>query len=301
MDRLETIRTFTRVAEAGNFSRVAREENIGQPTISKHVAWLESYLGVQLLHRNARAVRLTEAGQTFYESASRLLADLEAAEGLVGRGAAKASGRLSVTLSAGFGRQHIVPLLGAFRDRYPDITIELLTSDRFVDLLEEGIDVAIRIGQLADSTLVARRIGSSPRVTVTTPAYLSRVGTPLFPGDIEPRDCIVYTFQRSPNSWIFRGPDGPIEVRPSGAIRTNDAEIIRDATLAGLGLVQAPRWLFSAELASGAVTEILSDYSPEPTPIHAVFRPGRMLAPKVRAFVDFIADSFMQDRSLRPT
>lgn len=301
MDRFDAMQTFLRVAETGNFSQVAREANIGQPAVSKQIAWLESHLGVQLFHRTSRNVRVTDAGQMFYEKVSRVMRDLDTAEHLIGRGALKPSGRLSVSLSAGFGRLHIVPLLPAFRALYPDIIVELIVTDRFVDLVEDGFDVAIRIGQLSDSALVARRIGSSPRVTVATPDYLARCGEPYHPDELKAHACIVYAFQRSPNPWLFATNGEPTELAVGGPLRTNDAENVRAAVLAGLGIAQAPRWLFSAELADGKVRELLPRYTPRPTPIHAVFPAERPTAPKVRAFVDFVADAFARDPCLQVT
>jgi len=300
MDRFDAMRTFLRVAETGNFSQVAREANVGQPAISKQVAWLETHLGVQLFHRTPRNVRPTDAGHLFYDAVLRVMRDLETAEHLIGRGAIKPSGRLSVSLSAGFGRLHVVPLLPAFQELYPDIAVDFIVTDRFVDLVEEGFDLAIRIGQLQDSALIARRIGLSPRVTVASPHYLARRGEPLTPEDLRQHACIVYAFQRSSNPWHFSGPKTLIEVPVAGPLRTNDAENVRAAVLAGLGIAQAPRWLFSEELTTGAVCEVLANYPPRPAPIHAVFPAEKPTAPKVRAFVDFVAGAFARDPCLRP-
>ena len=181
MDRLDAMKLFTRIVESGSFSAVAREAEISQPTVSKHLAALEAHLGVQLVHRNARTLRLTEAGQTYYDASVRLLADIESLETEVRRDQSRPAGTLSVTLSPGFGRLHIVPLLPAFYARYPDIAIEIVVSDRFVDLLEEGIDVALRIGHLPDSALIARLIGSSPRSTFAAAKYVERAGCPTTP------------------------------------------------------------------------------------------------------------------------
>ncbi|TXH85568.1 MAG: LysR family transcriptional regulator [Rhizobium sp.] len=251
MDRLDGIRVFTRVAETGSFSQVAREINVGQPAISKQVASLESHLGVQLIHRTSRNVRLTDAGQRYYKSIKHVLADVEMAENLAIQAAAKPSGRLSVTLSAGFGRLQIVPLLPEFHERFPDISLDLIVADRFVDLVEEGIDLAIRIANLSDSSLIARRIGFSYRATVATPAYLATAGVPTDPTDLNHHACVLYTFQRSPNPWFYQTPEGVLEFQPSGRFRATDAENVRAGILSGLGIAQAPRWLFSKELASG--------------------------------------------------
>ena len=300
MDRLDAIRLFVRVAESGSFSAVAREANIGQPAVSKQVAALEQHLGAQLMHRTSRSLTLTEAGQAFYEAGVKLLSDLDAAEALVGAGQSRPSGLLRVSLSAGFGRLQVVPRLPAFHALYPDIEVETLVSDRFVDMVEDGVDLAIRIGELADSALVARRVGTTQRVTVASPAYLDAQGEPAGPHDLDRHACIAFVFQRQVRSWTFRTDAGLIEHRPTGPLRTNDAEHVRVAALAGMGLAQAPRWLFSADLASGHLREVLACWPGERTPIHAVHPGGRRPPGKLRAFVDFLAAAFERDPELTP-
>jgi len=298
MDRLDAIRLFVRVAESGSFSAVAREANIGQPAVSKQVAALEQHLGAQLMHRTSRSLTLTEAGQAFYEAGVKLLSDLDAAEALVGTGQSRPSGLLRVSLSAGFGRMHVVPLIPAFHERYPDVEIETLVSDRFVDLVEDGVDLAIRIGELADSALVARRIAATQRVTVAAPAYLEKAGPPAGPHDLDRHACIAFVFQRQIRPWSFRSGSEVLEHRPKGVLRTNDAEHVRVAALAGLGLAQAPRWLFSDDLAEGRLVQVLAGWPGERTPIHAVHPGGRRPPGKLRAFVDFLAAAFERDPEL---
>ena len=300
MDRLEAIRLFMRVAESGSFSAVAREANIGQPAVSKQVAALEQHLGAQLMHRTSRSLTLTEACQAFYEAGVKLLSDLDAAEALVGAGQSRPSGLLRVTLSAGFGRMHVVPLIPAFHERYPDVEIETLVSDRFVDLVEDGVDLAIRIGDLADSALVARKIAATQRVTVASPAYLDAHGAPAGPYDLDRHSCIAFVFQRQVRSWSFFMGIERLEHRPKGILRTNDAEHVRVAALAGLGLAQAPRWLFSSDLSKGRLVEVLGDWPGERTPIHALHPGGRRPPGKLRAFVDFLSARFERDPELTP-
>ena len=292
MDRLDAMRLFVRVVETGSFSAVAREANIGQPAVSKQIAALEEHLRARLLHRTSRTLSLTEAGQIYYEAAVRLLSDLDDTEQAVGRGQTQPSGLLRVALSAGFGRLVVAPLLPSFHARYPDIVTDLIVSDRYVDLVEDGIDLAIRLGELDDSSVIARRIGVSPRVTVATPGYLERTGAPATPHDLDRHACVAFTFQRRPQDWVFLGPGDPIRHAPKGPVRANDAENIRAAVLAGVGLAQAPRWLFYAELLSGEVREVLSDYPAERPPIHAVFPSGRKPASRVRVFIDHLAGAF---------
>ena len=292
MDRLEAMRLFVRVVETGSFSAVAREANIGQPAVSKQIAALEAHLRAQLLHRTSRNLNLTEAGQSYYERVVRLLSDLDDTEQAVGQGQTQPSGLLRIALSAGFCRLVVVPLLPSFHARYPDIVTDLLVSDRYVDLVEDGVDVAIRLGELDDSSVIARRIGVSPRVTVATPDYLERTGAPATPHDLDRHACIGFTFQRRPRDWVFLSPNGPIRHLPKGPMRANDAESIRAAVLAGVGLAQTPHWLFAAELLSGEVSEVLSDYPAERPPIHAVFPSGRKPASRVRVFIEHLAGEF---------
>jgi DNA-binding transcriptional LysR family regulator len=298
MDRLEAIRMFVRVAESGSFSAVAREHGIGQPAVSKQVAALEAHLGVQLMRRTSRSLTLTEAGQDFYESAVRLVGDLEAAESRVGRRQLSPSGLVRITVAPVFGRLYIVPRLQAFFTRYPDIAVEFQITERTVNLIEEGVDVAIHNGELADSTLVVRKIATTPVITVATPAYLERHGVPASPGELERHVCVVFVSQGAPRAWGFRGKFGAVTHQPNGFFRTNDAEQIRAAVLADLGLAHTPGWLFARELASGAVQRVLQAYEPDDLPISAVHPGGRRLATKVRVFIDFLAEIFAQEPGL---
>lgn len=204
-----------------------------------------------------------------------------------------------VATSAGFGRMYIVPRLPEFFARYPGIAVELAISERHVNLVEDGMDVAIRIGKLADSTLSARRIGSVQTVTLATPAYLERHGEPRTPEELAHHACVTFTFNGEPKPWQFRRGDASLEVVPRGPLRTNDAEHIRAAVLAGLGLAHNASWLFAAEIASGAVVRVLADYSPPTFPIHAVHPAGRRVPRKVKVLVDFLAEAFAAHPSLK--
>jgi LysR family transcriptional regulator, regulator for bpeEF and oprC len=300
MDRVEAIRTFVRVVESGSFSAVAREAGVGQPAVSKQVAALEARLGAQLLRRTSRSLSLTEAGQDFYESALRLLDELEAAESRVGRGQTAPSGLIRATVAPVFGRVHILPRLRQFFTRYPDITVELQVTDRTVDLVQEGIDVAIHNGEIGDSTLMARKIAATPIVTVATPAFLKKHGTPTSPSELEGRECIISVARGMPRPWRYKGKVGEIVHQPRGRLRTNDAEQIRAAVLAGLGLAHTPGWLFTREIESGAVRRLMRPYEREPLTISAVHASGRRLATKVRVFIEFLAEVFAAEPSLAP-
>ena len=298
MDRLAAIGLFVRVAETGSFSAVARETGLGQPAVSKQIAALETDLGAQLIRRTSRSMSLTDAGQVFYEAAVHLVRDFDIARSLVGRGQATPSGLVRVTVAPVFGRLYIVPRLPDFFALYPDITVELSASERAVNLIEEGIDLAIRSGELADSTMVARTMASSAFVTVATPAYLEARGTPLSPQDLAGHACVVFAPYGRPRAWEFRHHGEAFVHHPTGPFRTADAEQVRAAVLAHLGLAHGPSWIFAPDIAAGAVRVVLRDYQPAPLALSAVHHAGRRLPTRVRVFIDFIANVLAQDQHL---
>jgi LysR family transcriptional regulator, regulator for bpeEF and oprC len=299
MDRLDTMHLFARIAEAGSFSKASRTLGVGQPTASKQISALEKRLGAQLLQRTSRGLALTDAGQAYYEFSVRLLGEIEAGESSIGRGRASPSGVVRVALSAGFGRMYIVPRLPELFSRYPDLAVELNVSERHVNLIEDGIDVAVRIGFLADSALMARRIGSMEVVTVASPEYLKAFGVPETPADLENHASVSFMVRGAPRPWEFKGPAGAITIQPKGRVRTNDAEHIRAAVRAGVGIAHNPGWLFARDIASGAVRALLNEYAPNPYPIHAVYPRGRIVPAKVKDFVDFLTDVLSREPSLQ--
>lgn len=299
MDRLAALQLYIRVVETGSFSQAARAEGVGQPTVSKQIAAIEERLGAQLLHRTSRGLNLTAAGQDYYESAVRLLGEFDEAETRVGRGQVAPAGPVRVATSPALSRMYLVPRLPEFFARYPGVTVDLDVSSGHVNLIEDGIDVALRIGHLGDSSLVARRIGDIIAATVATPGYLARRGTPQTPADLADHDCIAYLFRDAPLAWGFTGPAGPIETYPRGPLRTNDAEHLRAAVLAGLGIGHNASWLYTDEIASGAVEVLLQDYDPLPYPIHAVTPGGRRVPSRVRVFIDFLAEICHAEPHLR--
>ena len=298
MDQIAAIRMFVRVVESGSFSAVARETGVGQPAVSKQIVALEAHLGAQLLRRTSRSLGLTEAGQDFYESAVRLIGDLEAAESRVGRGQTAPSGLIRVTVAPVFGRLYLVPRLQEFFARCPDIIVDLVVTDRIVNLVEEGVDLAIHNGELKDSTLIVKKIATTPVITVASSSYLKKHGEPASPSELDAHRCVIFAPRGVPKAWGFQGRFGDIEYRPKGNFRTNDADQIRAAVLFDLGLAHTPGWLFAPEIASGAVCRVLRDYEPPPLSISAVHPSGRRLATKVRVFIDFLAEIFAHEPSL---
>ncbi len=299
MDKLDAMRMFVRVVESGSFSQAARDLNIGQSTVSKHVAALEGRLGTQLIARNTRNLAVTPAGQDFYEDVLRILQDLDFAEERAAMGQSAPSGLVRVTLSPAFGRMLVIPRLAEFRDAFPDVSIEMEVSGRHVDLIGEGMDVAIRIGRLSDSELVARRIGDMRMITLASAGYLARHGTPRTLAELRCHQRVSYVYQGDMIGWGFDVDGRQVTVDGSGAFRTNDAEHVRGAVLAGLGIAHAPSWLFADVLASGEVVRVLDQHAPPTFPINAVTAAGRRMPSRVRHFIEFVTAICAEEPELR--
>jgi DNA-binding transcriptional LysR family regulator len=288
MDRLAAMQTFVKVVDTGSFSAAARQLHVGQPAVSKTVAQLEDLLGVRLLARSTRGLAVTQAGQRYYERARRSIEEADEAE-LAARGeGAGLSGRLRVSAATTFARLHIVPYLPVFMSKHPAVEIDLILDDRTIDLVEEGIDVSLRMGSLPDSSLTARRLASAPRLVLATPAYLARAGEPAVPADLAAHDAVVYT--QGPSAiWAFEHAGALTSVAVRGRLRVSSAEGLRAAVLADMGLAIASRWMFAPELSAGAVRRVLGAWALPPVDLWAVFPSGRLASSKARAFTDFVA------------
>jgi DNA-binding transcriptional LysR family regulator len=290
VDRLGVMALFARVVETGSFSRAAAELGLGQPAASKRIATLEERLGVRLLERTTRRLRPTEAGQAFYERCRRLVDEADELEAAARHGARSAAGRLRVACPMAFGRMHVVPVVVRYLAAHPDASIDLVMNDRYVDLAEEGVDLAIRIANLGDSTLHARRLGEMPRALVASPAYLRRRGTPKTPGDLVRHDFAVYAYLDAPERIALAGPgDAAADVRVKARLRVNNAEAMRAAALGGIGIAPMPLWAARDELASGALRVVLPGWHPPASAIQAVYSSARHLPVRVRTFMDFLA------------
>ncbi|MGP9810863.1 LysR family transcriptional regulator [Rhodopseudomonas sp. NSM] len=299
MDRLDAMRMFVRVVESGSFSQAARDLNVSQPTVSKQLAALEARLGTQLLSRNSRALAVTPAGQDYYEATVRILQDIDLVEERILEGQAAPSGLVRVTLSPAFGRMFVIPRLPDFRRRFPDVAIEMEISGRHVDLIEEGMDVAIRIGRLSDSALVARHIGDMRMMTVASAGYLAQHGTPQTVNELHDHQRVSYIYQGDIIGWGFQVDGLPVTIDGGGAFRTNDAEHVRGAVLAGLGIAHHASWLFTDVVASGEVVRILDQHAPPSFPINAVTAAGRRMPSRVRRFIDFLASICAEEPELK--
>lgn len=293
MDVMQSMEVFRRVVEAESFSAVARETNISQSTVSKHIAALEERLGTKLLNRSTRSLKLTEAGSEYYHYCVRILNDFNEAEASIGKGKIKPTGTLRLSASAAFGRRFIIPLLGEFLGKYPDIDCDLIFNDQYIDLVKEGIDLAIRVGPLADSSLIARKIGTSPRILVASPEYLVKHGRPRKPDDLLKHDCLLYSRQKSPDLWILHSRQrGDDTVRVNSRFKASSPDAIADAARAGLGIAMLCEWNASEDIAKGRLKQIMPDYHPTPYEVHAVYPERRFVPQKVKRIIDALRKSF---------
>lgn len=287
MDRLAAMETFVHVVETGSFSAAAKRLGIGQPAVSKSIAQLEARLAVRLVLRSTRGLSPTEAGLAFFEKAKRAIDEANAADDAARGAGAGLSGNLRVSASVTFARMHIIPQLGAFLAQYPEITVDVILDDRSLNLVEEGIDVALRMGNLDDSNLTARKIGESPCVILATPAYFERCGEPTTPEDLMQHEAIIYTRGEGAH-WSFTQGDTAYPVVAHGRVRVTAAEGVRAAVLSDLGLTLSSTWMFAPELASGEVKTVLTDWKLPARDLWAVFPTGRMASAKARAFVAYV-------------
>lgn len=300
MDRLTAMQVFVRVVESGSFSAVARETRATQSAVSKQVAALERALGARLLHRTTRSLALTEEGERYFEQARRLVAEIAEAENSLRRGEQQLTGWLRVAASVGFGRLKLLPHVKSFLALHPDVKIDLRLNDGFIDLVEQGIDVAVRIGELADSTLVARRIGTTQRALIASRKYLRSLPrglkAPREPEDLLRHNCIVYTELATQNAWTFTAGAGAkaaagtqATIRAQGNLQTNSSEVVRAAVLSGMGIGFSPTWLFEDEMPLGDLQVLLPDWPAPAMPVHLVSPGQRRQSAKVRAFAEHLA------------
>ena len=298
MDRLTSLEVFVRVHQEGSISAAARALHMSQTMATKHLAGLEARLGAQLMHRSTRRITLTEAGRRYLESAERILADLEESESQVTRDHLKVQGLLRINAPVSFGIRSLAPALADFSARYPDVTIDLGLNDRYVDLVEEGWDLAIRIGNLPSSALIARRLAPCETILCASPRYLEENGHPRTVAGLETHNCLGYTLSRSigVDTWAF-GRTGKVKTRIKGTLRANNGDALLAAAAAGLGIIIVPRFLAAEALATGRVVEVtLDEPSPELGGIYAVYPAERRPPAKVRAFIDFMAARMANDK-----
>jgi len=296
MDTFEGMRLLTEVVEGGNFSAAARALGMAPSSVARAIGALEDELGVRLLQRTTRKLSLTEAGRLYHERSKRILAEVDDARLSVTQLEAEPRGMLRLSVPVTFGRLHIAPALPEFLAGYPAVRIDLSLTDAFIDLVEEGVDLAIRIGELQDSSLIARRLARNARVICGSPGYFARTGMPTAPEDLGQHNCLAYKRQSNRALWRLRDREQTYEVEVKGSLWANNADALQIAALAGLGLAILPTWMVGEDVRQGALRVAFADYQVSPgaldTSIYAVFPYSRHLSPKVRALVDFLVERF---------
>lgn len=289
---LNSMVVFARVVEEKGFSAAARKLGLSKSAVSKHVTQLEDRIGARLLHRTTRRLSLTDVGAAFYERCARIVAEAEEAELAVSHMQAAPRGTLRLSAPFSFGNRYLAPAVADFLVKYPEVNVDMTLNDRLVDLVDEGYDMAVRIGRLADSSLVARKLCPMPGFVCASPDYVARHGMPQRPQDLVQHNCLLYTYLSSGDTWHFHDGGDRIGVQVHGNLRANNGDALQAAALAGLGIAMQPAFICGPDLISGRLVEVLADYRDSPYAVYAVYPHGRHLSAKVRAFVDFLAERF---------
>jgi DNA-binding transcriptional LysR family regulator len=292
MDKLDAMNAFAKVVAAGSYAEAARRLGLTRSAVSKAVMELEQLLGARLLDRTTRRVTPTEAGSAYYERCVSILADVEETELQISRLHDEPRGILKINAPMSFGILHLGDAVAEFMRSYPELRIELVLNDRFIDPLEEGVDVTVRIGTLSDSSLIARRLAPARLALVASPDYLGRAGAPAEPGDLAQHKCLAYGHMASAHRWLLRHGSQPITVAFQAALCSNNGEVLRAAAIAGNGIALLPTFLVGADIAAGRLVPVLADYPPLELGIFALYAPNRYLAAKTRVFIDFLAKRF---------
>ncbi len=293
MDKLKQIESFVAVAAKGSLTAAAASEGIAPAVVGRRIDALEERLGVKLLLRTTRRITLTHEGSAFLEDCQRLLADLANAEASVSAGGVKASGYLRITAPAGFGRRHVAPLVPSFVAQHPDVSVSLNLSDRLVDIVNEGFDCAVRVGDLPDSSLVSVRLADNRRLCVATPQYLARAGTPKHPNDLARHDCLTLSTDASQTrGWAFTLDGEVTHLRLNGRLDCNDGQVLHDWCLAGLGIAWRSTWEVESQVAAGALVSVLDEFAAPPNGIYALFPQRKHLPLRVRLWVDYLKQRY---------
>ncbi|WP_136419561.1 MULTISPECIES: LysR family transcriptional regulator [Oxalobacteraceae] len=301
MDQFKQISTFVEVATKGSLSAAARAEGIAPAMIGRRLDALEERLGVKLLQRTTRKLALTNEGLAFLEDCQRILVDLENAESAVSERSARASGHLSISAPAGFGRQHVAPLVPSFLAQHRDVTVTLNLNDRVVDLIGEGIDVAIRIATLSDSSLIGVKLADNKRVVVASPAYINKHGAPASLDDLAKHNCLAMSSEGSQRGWTFRQAGKNVTLKVSGNMVCNDGAVLHDWALSGKGLAWRSMWEVGNAIEAGQLVTVLDEFAAPGNDIYAVFAQRRHLPLRIRAFVDFLRHTYAEPDYWRKT
>jgi len=293
MDRLAAIQVFAQVVESGSFAKAADRLGLSTSAASRQVADLEAHLQTRLLNRTTRRVSLTESGQQFYERAVQLMTDLAEAEQEASSAAVVPRGTIRLTTSVNFGVRHVAPAIAEFLERHPDVRFDVSLSDRVVDLVEEGLDLAIRIGPPGADNLVARKLGETRMVPCASPGYLARHGAPKTPEDLAHHNCFTYEYVSPRQVWRFRDRSGAERaVRVAGRLHSNNGDLLAEVAARGAGIVFEPAFIVGPEVRAGRLVPLLQDFEPLPVPIYALYPSRKHLSAKVRRFVEFLIERF---------
>lgn len=293
MRRFDELEAFVTVVETGSFTAAAERLDAAKSAISRRVATLEDRLGVQLLRRTTRSLNLTDTGRSFYEHSARILADLDEAEAAVLQEHGELKGSLRVALPLSFGVRHMAGPIAEFSQRHPRVSFDLDLNDRRIDLLQEGVDLALRIGRLRDSSLIARKLFDARTVVCAAESYLEHRGVPQTPDDLATHQCLAYSNVADPGRWVYTDSEGVrSHVRVNIALSASSGDFLREAAIEGLGIVMQPTFIAGEKILAGELVPILQDYEWPTTPAYAVYPPTRHLSYRVRAFIDFLAETF---------
>lgn len=292
MHDLSAMAVFAAIAEAGSLTVAAERLSLSKSAVSKQLSRLEERLGARLVNRNTRQVSLTEVGTVYFEFCARILEEAEAAEAAVANLQGAPRGRLRVNAPMSFGTMHLAQALTGFAKQYPEIVVDMELTDSFVDLVDSGFDVAVRISAMQDSTLIARQLAPARRMMVASPDYLARFGVPEHPRDLRDHNCLIYTLAPNPGTWTFQTDEGTMPIQVSGTMRSNNGEVLREAAIAGIGILVDPTFITYRAIRDGRLVPVLTGFDLGQSGIHAVYPNRRHLSPKVRAFIDFLSDHF---------
>ena len=292
MDKFLEMQTFAAVVDSGSFVKAADALTMSKAAVSRYVGDLESRLGVRLLHRTTRRLSLTEEGRVFFARCKELLSEIGAAEAEITSGLAEASGLVRVNAPVTFGIRHLAPLWGEFRSRHPRVTFDVTLSDRIVDLVDEGYDMAVRIATLPDSTLIGKRLSTTRMVLCASPRYLELHGTPAQPQDLAQHAVFAYRYWSTKDEWHFDGPHGRVKVRTQPCMHTNSGDTCRAAALADQCVIMQPSFLVGDDVAAGRLVELMPEFRAMELGIYAVYPTRKHVSPKVRLLIDFLVESF---------
>jgi DNA-binding transcriptional LysR family regulator len=294
MDKFLEMRTFAAVVDAGSFVRAANALDMSKAAVSRYVGDLESRLGVRLMHRTTRKLSLTEEGDVFYARCKDLLGGIDEAEAEITTRRGEATGSLRVTVPVSFGMLHLAEVWGLFKAKHPKVTLDVTLSDRIVDLVEEGFDLAIRIAALPSSSLISRKLSSTRMVLCASPAYLKRSGKPTRPKELAAHSVLAYAYAR--DEWTFEGPEGAVSVQTHPSIRSNNGDVCRAGALQHQGIILQPTFIVGADLASGALVELMPQYRAGELGIYAIYGSRKHVSPKIRLLIDLLVEWFNVSR-----